>query len=369
MNICHIKEPEISDYEKEIETIAKQINNQEISDINEFSDEMKKDLKHYFYRYHRLNDYEIYKYFFNPPEEGKILKTFNHQYIGHEHLNNSIFSKPFFYFVLNDPRIHNEESIEKLKIFVNEMNRIVPLFIIIIGSFVECKVGEDDYEKDMKKFHEILYKLNSKINILLVGSENEFGDCSNEELSRYKILNGDNYYQYWTFGLNIYILNSTLIRSKNKNEEEKENQLNWFEEEMFISKIGSTHLLILVKDDLFVKNNTELIGEEDKENYLKIIKRSGVEMIISGDTNSGRVEEDLIEYDSKDDDGNVTGTELINESSFFENGSLSYVIAEEEKMTMHNVVLTDLNELEIDLLNEEGENGLNTIEEGYDDEI
>lgn len=337
---------------------------------------MKKDLKHYFYRYHRLSDYEIYKYFFNPPEEGKILKTFNHQYVGHEHLNNSIFNKPFFYFILNEPKIHSEESVKKMNSFVEEMNRLLPSLVVIIGSFVESKIGEDNYDDDMKMFHNILYKMSSKINILLVGSENELSKCSKEELDRYRIINGDNYFQYWAFGLNIYVLNSTLIRSNNNNnngfcnEEEKENQLNWFEEEMFISKIGSTHLVIFIKDDLFTKNNNDVINETDKEEYMKIIKRSGVEMVISGDTNKGRIDEDLIEYEEKDDSGNVTGTRLINQDSFSKNDVISYVIVEEEKMKYNNLLLSDLSELEIELEEErEGDDPLDTIVEDKDEEI
>lgn len=312
---------------------------------------MIKDIKHYFYRHKLLKNYDIYKYFFNPPEEAKIYQTYNHMYLGHEHLNNSVFKDEFVYFIISDPYIHSEKSINNFKELIKQINRIMPSTFIIIGNFTESKRGDDNYENDIKLFHTLLYNVNKKINILLCGGNNDLNDCNDDELNDYKKHYGDDYYQYWNCGLNIYILNNFLFKSNR--EELKENQfsilnlfLDWFEEEMFISKIGSTHLMLIMNNDFNVSDNT-FLNKNDIEKYLPVIKRSGVQIIFS----SCEEERDEIILPLESDDS--IGTRLISIPSFNKTKTIYYVKVTEEKQDPKTILLDSLDGLEIDL--EKGE--------------
>jgi 3',5'-cyclic AMP phosphodiesterase CpdA len=145
---------------------------------------------------------------------------------------------------------------------VSTVNRLKPPFVIILGDLIN---KEADPEQ-LREFKRITGKIDPSVPVHLVAGNHDVGAAPTPELlAAYRKNIGRDYYSFRAGPVYGIVLNSVLIHSPQKAEDEYRKQTDWLKGELNAAKkSGAPHVIVFQHHPYFIKE----AGEPDQ--YMNI---------------------------------------------------------------------------------------------------
>eukprot|EP00595_Chromulina_sp_UTEXLB2642_P002349 CAMPEP_0196767934 /NCGR_PEP_ID=MMETSP1095-20130614/42143_1 /TAXON_ID=96789 ORGANISM="Chromulina nebulosa, Strain UTEXLB2642" /NCGR_SAMPLE_ID=MMETSP1095 /ASSEMBLY_ACC=CAM_ASM_000446 /LENGTH=274 /DNA_ID=CAMNT_0042136805 /DNA_START=1656 /DNA_END=2477 /DNA_ORIENTATION=+ len=155
-------------------------------------------------------------------------------------------------------------------------------------------------------------RVSDTIPVLYVPGSTDIGEHpTKESIDNYNRYFGADYFGFWFGGVRCLILNSCLLRHPEDLPDHTKLQDEWFDEEIEIAKLSSTHLLIFTNHPWFINHAEEddtieslqfVIPKEIRLKWLKKLRHSKVKYLYSGNYRKNNKSNAFVKINSSNND-------------------------------------------------------------------
>ncbi len=178
-----------------------------------------------------------------------------------------------------------EQETANFEFAVATANRLKPAFVVITGDLIN-KPGD---AAQIAEFHRIAGKFDKQIRVFNVAGNHDLeNDPTPESLAAYRKNFGADYYSFRAGPVAGIVLDSSLLKSPAKVQDEAAKMETWLKAELEKAKAeGVRHILVFQHISMFLKTPDEPdqyfnIPKETRLRYLKLLHDYGVRYIFAG---------------------------------------------------------------------------------------
>ncbi len=200
--------------------------------------------------------------------------------------------KPYYFMMITDVQLGmygaDKDFVRETANYefaVATVNRLKPSFVIILGDLVN-KAGDAE---QIREFKRISAKIDPSITVYnLPGNHDVARQPTPESLEAYRKNFGPDYYSFKAGPVYGIVLNSTLIHSPQKAQDEYEKQLLWLKRELETAKAsGAGQVIVFQHHPYFEKDAQEPDGVwnlplERRQLFLSLLHQYGVRYVFAG---------------------------------------------------------------------------------------
>ena len=200
---------------------------------------------------------------------------------------------PFFFVALADPQFgmmtDPDRERRNAEAAVGHINRLKPRFVMVLGDLTHAVSGEKGHEEQVAKVKRIFGKVDRGIPLLLLPGNHDLAKkVTAEALSAYRKSFGDDYYSFWTGGVQGLVLNSHLYWNPAEAPEELARQEEWLAAQLAAArKEPPKHLIVFQHQPWFLKTPDDadvydVIPWVRRGPALAALKEAGVRTVFAG---------------------------------------------------------------------------------------
>lgn len=198
---------------------------------------------------------------------------------------------PFFFIQLADPQFgfmkDADREVGNAERAVEHVNRLRPRFVVVCGDLTHPEPGKKGYEEQRAKYLRIFGRVDASIPVISVAGNHDVGKSSAPaDVETYAAAFGDDYFSFWSGGLQGLVLNSSLYGAADS--EARKRQDEWFTARLAEArKDPPRHLVVFQHHSWFLSDPGEKDGYfniplERRGPALEAMKRSGVRTVFAG---------------------------------------------------------------------------------------